>query len=245
MTTSLIASMPLPVEVPPNTRRLYVVWQHPETRRFTHVGHLDLQPDGEYVFSYTTGADLVDGFEGFAAFPDFEHRYRSDEMFPFFTNRVLSPRRPEYDDYLDALGLGDGEPSPVEIEILARSGGGRATDTVHVVPAPVMDETGRQVLRFLASGIRHIEGAEHRLTRLANETELVLRAEPDNPVNPDALLLDVARHEPVGYVPDYLLGAVQAFLTDGSVHVYAERVNPSNAPAHVLLLCRLEATGHD
>lgn len=239
MTTTLVEPIPLPVDVPPNTRRLYVVWQHPQTRRFTRVGQLDLLPDGEYAFSYTPDADNVDGFAGFAAFPDLGHRYRSDEMFPFFTNRVLSPRRPEYDDYLDALGLVDGESSPVEI--LARSGGGRATDTVHVVPAPSVDDAGRQVLRFLASGIRHVDGAEDRLARLSAGAELTLRPEPDNPANPQALLLDVASHAPVGYVPNYLLGVVQAFREGGEIQIHAERVNPPSVPAHVRLLCRLEA----
>lgn len=240
MTTGLTDRMTLPTEVPPNTRRLYVVWQNPHTRRFARVGHLDVRSDDdEYLFAYEENAEIVEGFAGFAAFPDLSHRYRSDELFPFFTNRVLSPRRPEYDDYLDALGLGEADPSPVEV--LARSGGGRATDTVHVVPAPRVTDNGQHVLRFLASGIRHVEGASERLEGLATGTELELRAQPDNPVREDALLLDVARQEPVGYVPDYLLDVVHAYREAGDVSVYAEQVNPRDVPAHVRLLCRLEA----
>lgn len=240
MTIGLTDRMTLPTEVPPNTQRLYVVWQNPQTRRFARVGHLDVRLDeAEYIFSYEADADEVEGFAGFAAFPDLGHRYRSDELFPFFTNRVLSPRRPEYDDYLDALGLGDADPSPVEI--LARSGGGRATDTVHVVPAPRVTDDGQHVFRFLASGIRHVEGASERLERLEPGTELELRAEPDNPVRENALLLDVAKQEPVGYVPDYLLDVVDAYREAGDISVYAEQVNPRDVPAHVRLLCRLEA----
>lgn len=73
----------------------------------------------------------VDGFHAFPAFPDTDVLYRSDTLFHFFANRVMSPRRPDFDDYLEALGLTRGESNP--IELLARSGGQRATGSVQVV----------------------------------------------------------------------------------------------------------------
>lgn len=44
----------------------------------------------------------------------------------------MSSRRPDYPQYLSALGLEHADP----VELLARTGGRRATDTIQVVPAP-------------------------------------------------------------------------------------------------------------
>jgi hypothetical protein len=239
MPTGLVDQVDARVRSDQRTRRLFVVWQNPETRQFVHVAHLDVQADGQYVFEYEPDAEQAPGFDGFAAFPDLHHRYRSDRLFPFFTNRVLSPRRPEYETYLDALDITDDEQAPVEL--LARSGGTRATDTVHIVPEPRTEADGRQVLLFLASGMRHLESARERISQLSAGDELLLRPEPDNPVNPNALLLDNATGEPVGWVPDYLLDLVCGYRARGPVQVFVERANGPDAPPHLRLLCRLEA----
>jgi len=239
MPTGLLDQVDARVRSEQRTRRLFVVWQNPETRQFVHVAHLDVQADGQYVFEYEPDAGQVPGFDGFAAFPDLHHRYRSDQLFPFFTNRVLSPRRPEYESYLDALDITDDEQAPVEL--LARSGGTRATDTVHIVPEPRTEPDGRQVLLFLASGTRHLESVSERISGLSTGDELLLRPEPDNPVNPNALLLDNTSGEPVGWVPDYLLDLVRDYQARGPVQVFVERANGPDAPPHLRLLCRLEA----
>lgn len=225
---------------PPSTgrRRLFVVWQNPDARQFIHVGYLDRLADGEYEFAYEASVDQVEGFSGFAAFPDLGHRYRSTQLFPFFTNRVLSPRRPEYEQYVSALGL---EESPEPVEILARSGGGRATDTVHIVPEPHVAADDRRTLRFLASGVRYLDDADRRLAALSAGDRLTLRPQPDNEADRRALLLDAAHEEPVGWVPNYLLGLVHGYLTTFAVEVTAERVNGPEMAPHLRLLCRLEA----
>lgn len=239
MSTGLIDRSGIRVRTNERTRRLLVIWQHPETRRFVRVGHLDVEPDRQYVFEYEPGAADVEGFEGFAAFPDLRHRYRSDRLFPFFTNRVMSPRRPEYETYLDALGIEDDEQAPVEL--LARAGGTRATDTVHIVPEPRIDADGRYVMLFLASGTRYLDPDAEHVVRLSAGDELGLREDSGNPVNPDALLLDTCSGHPVGWVPDYLLDLVHDYEQQGSVQIYVERANGPDTPPHLRLLCRLEA----
>lgn len=67
----------------------------------------------------------------------------------------------------------------------------------------------------------------------------MLRHEPTNPVNDQALLLDAADGEPVGYVPDLLLGYVHRLLNYRGVEVRVDRVNPPPAPMSLRLLCRL------
>ena len=201
-------------------RAFTVVWQHPTTRIFMRVGRLEVRVDG-FEFRYDEQAADVEGFEPFLAFPDLARTYRSEELFPFFSNRVLSARRPDYPAYLERLGLQMGDP----IEILARSGGGRATDTVHLVPEPVLTSDGFIELRFLASGVRHADPDGTHLSTVSPGEVLAVRDDEDNKVNPLALLLDTVR------------GLRESY----DLEVVAEVVNPPDTPAHLRLLCQLRS----
>lgn len=220
-------------------RAFSVVWQHPETRIFTRVGRLEVHADG-YTYRYDGAAADITNFEPFLAFPDLSRTYRSDELFPFFSNRVLSARRPDYPVYLERLGLDVADP----VEILARSGGGRATDTVHLVPEPVLMPAGFVELRFLASGVRHADPDGAHLRNVSTGDVLVVRDDVNNAVNPQALLLDNTSNEPVGWVPDYLLDTARGLRESYEIEVLAEVVNPPDTPAHLRLLCQLRAYPH-
>jgi len=124
------------------------------------------------------------------------------------------------------------------MEILARTGGARVTDTFHVVDS-FSDHDGQRRGRFFASGVRYIVGADERLRKLRPGQELVLRQDPLNPVNPLAILLDVTFEQPVGWVPDWLLTDVHAMFAVGSVKVSVAQVNV-DAPTHLRLMCLLE-----
>ena len=217
-------------------RAFAVVWQHPETRIFTRVGRLEARANG-YEFRYDEAAGDVAGFEPFLSFPDLARTYRSEELFPFFGNRVLSPRRPDYPIYLERLGLDIADP----VEILARSGGGRATDTVHLVPEPVLTPAGFVELRFLASGVRHADPDGTHLRTVSVGDVLAVRDDVNNDVNPLALLLGNTSGAPVGWVPDYLLDTVRGLRESQDIEVIAEVVNPPDTPAHLRLLCLLRA----
>lgn len=218
-------------------RAFAVVWQHPSTRSFTRVGRLAVGGDS-YEFRYDERAADVEGFKPFLAFPDLRRTYRSDELFPFFGNRVLSARRPDYPVYLERLGLQSADP----IEILARSGGGRATDTVHLAPEPALTPDGFVELRFLASGVRHADPDGTHLRAVAAGDVLALRDDEDNAVNPLALSLDTTSGAPVGWVPDYLLDTVRGLRESYDLTVVAEVVNPPDTPSHLRLLCLLCAS---
>ena len=151
----------------------------------------------------------------------------------------MSRQRASYRDFREWLGLtADGEDTPVEV--LARTGGPRATDTFHIVD-DLREINGQQSSRFFASGVGHIAGADERLAHMDAGHRLSLRTEPDNPVNERALLIDAEADKPVGYVPDWLVMEVQELRDSGYLlDLVAERVNPT-APVHLRLLCRLEA----
>ncbi len=220
-------------------RRLFLIWQNPETRQFVRVGILIELLDGRYAFEYTSGA-RAEGFHPLVQFPDVSKTYVSDALPAFFVNRLMSKRRASYPAYLTAIGLDDPE-LDTPMELLARTGGPRVTDTFHLVDDLSSDQNGVVVSRFLASGVRHVEGATDALSRIQRDDRLQLRADDTNPVNKRAQLVCASTGEALGYVPDWLLDDLQVLLERAHDYcVIAERVNPAAHP-HLRLLCRVEA----
>ncbi|MGH8926503.1 MAG: hypothetical protein ACRDWA_18045 [Acidimicrobiia bacterium] len=218
-------------------RRLIVAWQDPSTRSYHRVGHLDVFAGPRFRFRYDTDAvaNLAD-FKPFTNFPEEPYDYESPDLFPFFNNRVMSQKRPEYSSHLRALALGE-DASP--IELLERSGGERATDTIQVFPLPTADESG--VVRFIfpAHGVRHVDGAAERIEHLSPGDSLQFREDATNDYNPHALL--VSSGEPLGWVPDFLVPAVRRLTTEyGEYRITVEAANGPEVPFHFRLLCRLE-----
>jgi hypothetical protein len=221
-------------------RRLLLVWQDPATRSFVPVGALAREPDGSFVFRYIRLAARLATFRPLASFPRLDRVYRFADLPPFFENRVMSPRRPDFPAYVRALSLTEDDASP--FEMLARTGGSRVTDTFHVVAEPAADADGLVRTRFLAHGVRHIHGAGERICRLAPGDRLRLRPEPDNQHNPRALLIDVEAGQAVGWVPDWMLDIVHRLVrADPAYDLTVDVANSADTPAHLRLLCLLEA----
>lgn len=223
-------------------RRFLVVWQDSDTREFVWVGEFVAFNYSEgsraYEFRYTEGAVTHPRFRPFPAFPRLDQIYRQEQLFAFLQNRIMSPRRPDYLEYVAALGLDPGHPDPVEL--LARTGGERATDTIQLVPAPTV-QGDREELHFLVSGVRHVDPQGVRLAELEPGADLHVRPEPENEFDPAALLLDMRTGEPVGYVPSYLLGYVHKQRELGAeIAITVEQVNGPEVPAHLRMLCRME-----
>ena len=222
-----------------STRRLVLVWQDPATRGFTRVGHLDELVSGRFAFAYDAGAH-TDGFVPLAEFPDLERPYVTDRLPAFFGNRVMDTGRGDYADYRGWLGLSE-QGADTPFEVLVRTGGGRATDTFHVVEDLRAD--GPSVTtRFFVSGIRHVAGAAELVSTLRANALLTLRPDRENRHNPLALLLDAVPGRAIGFVPDWLVEQVCGLLdTAGDVEVVVDQVNPEAAP-HLRVLCRLTAS---
>lgn len=225
-------------------RVLYVAWQEPESRAHRAVGRLVRTVDAEgehlYEFAYTGGADEAIGFEPFQAFPDLDEIYRSRELLPFFTNRLMSPRRPDYPAHVARLGL---TPASDPFDVLVRTGGARATDRIELfgLPEAIIEPGGDLVCHrtwFLAHGFRHLNAAEQEAAlRLRTGDELEARPDPKNPVDPNAVLLLEVDHHRVGYLPRYLAADAPA---GGTLGVTVAQVNPHPAPQSLRLLCRLD-----
>jgi hypothetical protein len=216
--------------------RLVVAWQNPETRLIAPVGLLEHPSETEYRFRYLRRAIGLSGFRSFLSFPDFDRTYVSSSLFPLFAQRIMSPRRPDFSQFLRQLDL-DERASPWEQ--LARSEGRSSGDTVQVFPVPTVESSGRTECRFLVHGVRHVAGAHLPALRVGDP--LSLEADPSNPINPAAVRV-VADDAGLGYVPDLLLDYLEAVRCAGPVGVTVAHVNGPEAPAHLRVLALLE--GH-
>lgn len=222
-------------------KTLVLVWQNPATRLFAKVGQVDALSGGRFAFRYIDGAWTDPDFVPLLEYPDIDAAYVSDEVPAFFSNRILSADRPNYARYLGWLGVEGTSAEELPFEVLARTGGGRATDTFHVVEMPAAT-ADHFVSRFFVSGLRYFDESGDALAKLQNGSVLRLELEEDNHVNPKAVLVATGEYHRLGYVPDWLCGDVHARVADGwTITAIAERVN-LDAPAHVRILCRLEAS---
>jgi hypothetical protein len=213
--------------------RLIVAWQNRITRLIEPVGVLEHGPP--YRFRYLRRAGQVDGFLPFVSFRELERTYTSPNLFPLFSQRIMSMRRPDFQEFLDQLHLSR-ESTPWEQ--LARSEGRSSGDTVQVFPVPSVTGDGATTCRFLVHGIRHV--ADGLPPDLVAGQPLKLRDDPMNPVNPDAVQVCTGDGEPLGYVPDLLLEHLRAMQDTAAVRLTVEHVNGPEAPPHLRLLARLE-----
>lgn len=74
-------------------KALYIAWQGPETRLWHTVGRLSHE-GGNYRFTYTCGAFESPRFRYLGRMQDKRKVYRSETLFPLFSNRLLDESRP-------------------------------------------------------------------------------------------------------------------------------------------------------
>lgn len=224
-----------PLDAATTGRRLLVAWQQPESRCYEAVGVLGVLP-GTFRFRYLPRAAAVPGFTPLPGFPDVGRSYESGRLFPLFAQRVMSSRRPDYPEWLEALGL------PLSVspwDILARSQGHRVGDSIRVFPEPEVDDSGRSRASFFVHGLRYRLQEDPRvavtLSDLRVDDVLQLAPEPGNPVNPQAVHV-AGSGVPLGWVPDVLADYVQTLLGSGTPTALVAHVNGADVPPNLRLL---------
>lgn len=221
-------------------RRMAIAWQHPDERSVRPVGML--QYDGQtHEFFYLRTVSEMHDFRPFLNFPDLARIYRSTDLFPMFSQRVMSPRRPDYTQYLQQLDLTH---SATPWEQLARTEGKLASDTIQLIPEPEVDGKGRTQSQFLVAGIRHQIKDEYQrdliLSRLKRGDKLQLVDELENSVNPRAVLVSTRDQVTLGWVPNMLVDYVHDVRDGGPFSVEVTHVNGPDAPSHMRLLALIE-----
>ena len=231
---------------------LFVAWHDPASGRWYPVGRLVVE-GGRYQFSYTQGAlhAMNDtGFAPFPSFPDVSALYVSDRLFPLFSNRVLSPSRPDYPEFVQWVSPTLGADDP--IALLARSGGLRETDTLELFRYPERDNSGNYHIHFFAHGLRHFPRSSiERVDTLKPGDDLLVLHDLQNAHDPRALMLRTSEQTKndihlLGFIPRYLVDDLIALLNrnPNGVQVKVERLNPSPAPLQFRLLCSITARWH-
>ena len=226
-------------------RHIYATWRNPQGL-IRPVGLLTRRgsdrTDGEVTFRfvYLKAVEQFDGFRDLPGLPDLYRVYESDELFPVFRNRLMPRRRPDYPEYVSELDL-DVDTDP--FEVLARCEGWKATDRIEVFAAPERTPDGDLTTLFFARGIRHLDGAAEAVSDIEPGDVLDLADDPENPVNPRAVLMSNRTGRTVGWVPNYLVDMIHEMRDPFGidVEITAEHVNPTTTPPHMRLLCRLRA----
>jgi hypothetical protein len=228
---------------------LFVAWQDAKDHRYWPVARLVKHQEAEavYEFAYIQGARDAQkkGFQPFMAFPNLESVYHSDVLFPFFSNRLLSESRPDRAIYIQRLGLDPAHPD--EFAILARSGGGRATDPIELFPFPSSVDGVGYTTYFCVHGLRHLSpSCQQKALELHPGDRLYLLHDCQNPVDPAAMLLRTNDCVIVGFLPGYLLEDARR-LADGcgTIEFEVAQVNPPPAPLSQRLLCKMSACWPD
>jgi hypothetical protein len=180
----------------------FVIWRDPVTTMWEPVAKLT-EDDGVYTFAYTLGA-LTKGFVPFPRMDLVHKEYVSTQLFPFFQNRLIPERRPEYYTMLSWLDMAPKLTDP--LEILSVSGGAKKTDSFRIVKVPERTASNEYRLKFFVSGCAYIpDVAKHELMKLTCGQQLCCFVEPANRADANAISISVAKGSSMfGYYPHYL-----------------------------------------
>jgi len=227
-------------------KSLFLAWQAPSdsarSRAWFPVGRLDAEAAGDqshYRFRYTGGALKAQedaGFSPLLAFPDFRKDYESEELFPLFKNRVISPKRSDFQEYIQWLDLDRGHADPVSI--LSVSGGERVTDNLEVFPKVAADSEVCFCVRFFLHGLRHLgEKAIQRASKLVVGEELRILVELNNPATRLAVPLLTEDYQMIGWAPRYLVeDLINCVPHAPELSARIARINTDSAPLNQRIL---------
>ena len=228
-------------------RTVFLAWEDKAlTGGWFPVGKLDAIADpAEYRFRYIGGVKRAQEEAGYPLLPDFpdiEGIYRSPRIFPVFKNRVISPNRPDFGEYMRILGLPE-DPAPDPIEILTVSGGRRVTDSYEVFPKIVKREDGGFTCRFFLHGLRHVNpAARERVDSLQVGETLYATLELTNPATGLAVQIQTEDYHMIGWSPRYLVKDLIEAMAESPNHYRARvaHVNPDSAYVNHRLLVEME-----
>jgi hypothetical protein len=197
--------------------RLFVIWGALSDRGRHVVGHLARdRVGGPYRFWYE--ADLSAAFaQGFVLFPTFpEPRveaspYAARYLFATFADRIPSAHRLDRDSVVATWGV---ERPDDQFELLAKSGGLRATDRIELAEYRAPEDPLIKSLEFRVAGARYVP-TELRATLAAGDS-LRFEREPTNKADPAATIVATTTDgKRAGYVPRQYSRTVARLLDTG------------------------------
>jgi hypothetical protein len=223
-------------------KKLFLAWQEPKSHHWFPIGCLEFDGD-KYHFFYIQGVEKArhEGFTSVYSLPELDKIYSSTELFPLFSNRLMSPSRSDYSKYIESLNIPAGEDDPMTV--LSRSGGSKATDTYEVFPCPEIDNKGNYHTHFFLRGLRYMPKCSiDKAAQLQQGDLLYLSHDFQNPYDSKSLLLHTEDRHNLGYCPRYLSQDIFTTIEKypQQVKVTIDRVNLPPVPMQFRLLCNLD-----
>jgi hypothetical protein len=208
--------------------RLVVIWRDPMQEARHPIGTL-ARAHGEIRFWYEQdlSAAFSKGFKLLLEFP--EHRveaspYLERYLFALFAERIPSQARPDARAMLASWGV---ERVDDQFEVLARSGGIRATDRIELAEYRSDDDELATPLEFRVASRRHLDDP----APLSIGDDVTLIREPTNDHDARATIIDRAGRR-AGYVPRPYV-PMFARLLDAGVEVDARVIRQLLVPDDV------------
>jgi hypothetical protein len=223
--------------------RLFVIWGAPSDGGRHVIGHLERdRAAGAFRFWYEPSLEsaMSRGFTLLPVFPD--HRTAADPyvaryLFATFADRIPSPHRADGPPMLTVWGVEDRDD---QFEILAKSGGVRATDRMELAEFRSIDDDLRVPLEFRVAGAKYV--AEDRRASLLPGAVLRLEREPTNPHDPFATIVATTSDgKRAGYVPRQYSAMISKLIETGveiSVTAMRELLLPDDAGRWVVRAVR-------
>lgn len=193
---------------------LYLIWKEPVTRRNYVVGQLSKNGQYEFCYGYEVKNAIEKGFEPLISFEDINKIYKSDTLFPTFSSRLPDRKRRGIERILSKYGLNTFD----EYKLLKRSGARLPIDTLEFID-PIFDENDGEIKRvFHIAGVRHYIGCDgencEKALQLSDRDKLILKPEPENQYDKNAIKILDKKENHVGYLPRYYSESVLEYLKE-------------------------------
>lgn len=196
-------------------KTLWLVWQNVNTRLFYHVGTLS-HYNNQYHFQYTYQSKrqykvkdaLKDGYILHPMFPDLKKEYISPILFGAFKRRLPSEIRVDFKEILEELKLSD---SYTEMDLLERTRGKLASDE-YSFEKPLLIENGILTTSFYISGMYYLKLPDNWVNTITIGENLILKPEPQNPVDNNAIAIYTENDLQLGYVPRFYTTSLSILL---------------------------------
>lgn len=204
--------------------RLFVLWADADRRRHV-VGHL-MRARGLFRFWYDDALAAAEarGFMRPSVFPDVRDArapYEARYLWATFAERIPLRARADSAALLRSWGVVQADD---QFEILARSGGVRATDRLELAEYRADDDDLATPLELRVAGSKHQAPIE-----LQPDEPVELQRHADNEFDPCATFVCAQTKQPIGYVPRQY-SKLFARLLDAGVELHAHVVRRLQLP---------------
>ncbi|MED3797345.1 HIRAN domain-containing protein [Lysinibacillus capsici] len=211
---------------------LWLVWQNVNTRLFYHVGTLSFY-DSQYTFQYTYRSNgpqkindaIKNGYLLHPMFPDLKKEYKSKNLFGAFKRRLPSEIRVDFKEILSDLSLSEGYS---EMELLERTRGKLGGDQYSFEkPLKIID--GILKTSFYINGMSYQDLPQNWFEVLKSNKKVILKLEPENPVDENAIAIYTGFNIKLGYVPRFYASGISALINNGmSPKISVNYINESS-----------------